>query len=380
MTNKKIVVAPDKFKGSLEAEQVGLAIKQGILAADSTVDVVCLPMADGGEGTVDAMVNALQGEVVETKVNDPFFRPINCYYGISADRQTAFIEMAKASGILLLAPNEYDTKNATTYGTGELIAHALSRSVKQIYLGIGGSATTDAGIGMLSALGFEFFDQQDNLVEPIGNNLSEIASFSDRKKLSGLDSVDIVLMTDVSNPFYGKQGAAHVFARQKGASPEQITKLDAGLRNFAQLVLKQTGKNINAVAGSGAGGGIAGGAVAGIDATIRSGAEVIMDLVGLKQAIAGAALVVTGEGKVDVQTLSGKVVKGVVDATRESDAKVAIFCGINELSEDQMHSLGGDYIDSIMAHAADINQAMENSSSYLTKMAFQLMQKNSGGV
>lgn len=370
--SRKFVIAADKFKGSLDASQVCQAIKEGVLSADAAANVVCLPMADGGEGTAEAITTALRGDMRHLAVHDPLLRMIDSAYGLSSDGKQAFIEMARASGLLLLKEHEYDCCRASSLGTGELIKHALDQGVESVYLGIGGSATNDAGLGMLSALGFDFFDANHKLLEPNGASLNQLKSISSKRQHPRIKATQFILMNDVLNPLYGDQGAAKVFARQKGANDAEINKLDAGLRNFSSIVQNHTGQDLSGLAGAGAGGGIAAGAVAFLGATIQSGAQVMIDVLALEDEVSGADLVITGEGKVDDQTLSGKVVYAVLQTATAAKVPKAILCGVSDLTQAQKEQLGYDFFDSIMDHTNDIEVAMHDAYQQLKEMAYKV--------
>jgi glycerate kinase len=254
-----ILIAPDKFKGSLSARQVCEAITEGLLEINSALNIVAVPLADGGEGTCDLLTEFSGGSAIRMTVLDPLFREIKTEYGISGDGSTAFIEMAKASGLQLLKPNERNPLITSTFGTGQLIVDALDRKVNKIVLGVGGSATNDAGMGMAEALGFRFLSSKKEKLKPVGQNLIQVDTVAGVHTHPRLRDCEFTVLYDVQNPLYGKQGAASVFARQKGASAADIERLDQGLVHFAEAVLKQFSMDIN-FPGAGAGGGLVAGA------------------------------------------------------------------------------------------------------------------------
>ena len=274
----KILIATDKFKDSLTALEVCEGLKQGILHTFPTVEIEILPLADGGEGTLETLQTVWGGQFISCEVKDPLSRKINANYLWIEEKQTAIIEMARASGIELLKQNERNCLITSTYGTGELINNALEKGAIEIILTVGGSATNDAGIGMASALGYEFLDKFDCILEPIGKNLSEIFTIISKNIHPKLLQTKFTVATDVSNPFYGNEGAAYVFSPQKGADNQAVESLDLGLQNVNQLIKKDFNIDLQTISGSGAGGGIGGGAVAFLKAEIKSAAQWILEI------------------------------------------------------------------------------------------------------
>jgi glycerate 2-kinase len=335
----KVLIVPDKFKGSLDAIKVCEAIEDGLRESGRQLEFKSIPMADGGEGTCDMLTQYSHGKKIKVEALDPFFRKIQGEYGISGDGETAFIEMANVSGLQLLKVEERNALLGTTYGTGQLIAAALDRGVQSIILGVGGSATNDAGIGMGEALGAKFYDDTGNQLKPIGQNLKSIRSIDVKSLHPRIKEVSVTAICDVSNPFYGIHGAAHIFGPQKGASPDVVRFLDDGLVNFATVVQQQFGLDIN-FPGAGAGGGLGGGAKIFFDIQFQSGIEFIMAFIGLDTLVRQSDLIITGEGKMDEQTLSGKVVKGVADLARKYGKPLIVIAGKNELSPEKTSALG----------------------------------------
>ncbi|WP_373515899.1 glycerate kinase, partial [Persicitalea sp.] len=309
----KILLAPDKFRGSLEADEVCAAMASGILLAFPEAKVVSIPLADGGEGFAKSLTLNSGGSYVSGVVQDPLGRPITVSYGLSADRSTAFIEMASASGLGLLSETERDPTKTTSYGTGQLIANALDQGVENIILGIGGSATNDGGLGIASALGYHFFDKNKNLLIPDGGHLSALHSIDSGKVHSKLHTTKITVACDVTNPLHGESGAAYIYGPQKGASPEQVVFLDNGLRHLAKIATETFGKDVSQSPGAGAAGGVGAGALWFLNATLESGAAIVFQQTKLENHVRNADLVITGEGKMDQQTLSGKLVLGVAN-------------------------------------------------------------------
>ena len=362
----KILLAPDKFKGSLDASNVCMAIEEALRESDRDLDITSIAMADGGEGTTDMLTAFSNGEIIRLKVRDPFFRPVEAYYGLSGDKQTAFIEMAVASGLQLLTSEERNALLGTTYGTGELIADALDRGVTSIILGVGGSGTNDGGMGMGEALGARFLDQSGNALKPIGQNLSSIRSLDLTKLHPRAKQVSVTAICDVSNPLYGINGAAHVFGPQKGATPSDIDHLDIGLRNFARVAEQQMGIDLN-FPGAGAGGGLGGGAKIFFNIEFRSGIEFIINFIGLEELVKGSDLVITGEGKMDEQTLSGKVVKGVADLSFSHKKPLIVIVGKNELPRAKTDLLGISKVISLVDSDTSEKESLQNTFMLIKK-------------
>ena len=331
----KVVIAPDSFKGSLPAQEVASAIAAGIRAVwpDATID--CIPLADGGEGTVQALVSATGGRLVETRVTGPLGEPVDAFFGVLGDGVTAVIEMAAASGLPLVPPDRRDPAVTTTRGTGELILAALDEGCRRLIVGIGGSATNDGGAGMAQALGASFKDGKGAELPPGGLALAQLHSID----LSGLDRrlqhVEIVVACDVDNPLYGPNGASAVYGPQKGASPELVDRLDRALQRLAEVIRAQLGIDVQQIPGSGAAGGLGAGLVAFLGATLKPGIEIVLDAVQFHQRIQGADLIITAEGGVDRQTAFGKTPSGVLKAAQAAGVPVIVVGG--SLSDDAFH-------------------------------------------
>jgi glycerate 2-kinase len=362
----KVLIAPDKFKGSLDAIKVCQAIDEALRESGKQIKSTSIPMADGGEGTCDMLTQFSGGKKIKVQVLDPFFRTIHGEYGISGDGKTAFVEMANVSGLQLLKPEERNALLGTTYGTGQLIVAALDQGVQSIILGVGGSATNDAGTGMAEALGAKFYDAAGNQLKPIGQNLKSIRSIDVKNLHPRVTDVSVTAICDVSNPFYGIQGAAHVFGPQKGASPEVVKFLDEGLLNFATIVKQQFGLDIN-FPGAGAGGGLGGGAKVFFNIRFQSGIKFIMDFIGLETLVQESDLIITGEGKMDEQTLSGKVVKGVADLSRKYGKPLIVIVGKNELSSEKTGTLGVHKVVSLLDGKTPESEAFQATYSLIKK-------------
>ncbi len=367
----KILVAPDKFKGSLTAKEVCESVKVGIQDVFPDAEVYSLPLADGGEGTLEILVEALGLQRVDMTVNDPLFRPVNASYAI--DGSNAYIEMALASGLQLLSPQERSAMKTSSVGVGELIHDAVLKGTTTIFLFVGGSATNDGGIGMASALGFKFLDKEGHELQPTGENLSNIQAI---EKYSKVRDFEVHLITDVQNPLLGSNGAAKQYAKQKGATPEEIDKLEEGLRHFSKLVAEHTGKEIAAINGSGAAGGMAVSAIGLMNGSIQQGMKTILEIVNLKKILGEVDLVITGEGKVDEQTLQGKVVHGVANAAKEFDLPVYVICGNSELSIEELNHLSIDRLAKIKTAEISVERAMRNASDLLRQRVSELLRED----
>jgi len=320
----KILIAPDKFKGSLSAKEVCEALSEGILRGNTSVEIFTKPLADGGDGSLVVLQHYLDVKTITTTVHDPLMRPIQASYSM-ADT-AAYIEMSKASGLVLLQEGERDCMNTSSFGTGELIADAIKKGANKIYLFIGGSATNDGGIGIANALGYRFFDAVENLLEPIGRNLALIKRIDNTQLLYDLSTISFKVICDVNNPFYGKNGAAYIYAAQKGASTEDIILLDKGLENLANCLNHQNFPVIAQVPGAGAAGGVGGGAIAFLGAKLVAGIQTFIELTQLENTLKDCDLIITGEGKIDRQTEQGKVVSGVCQLAKKYEKPVIAVC------------------------------------------------------
>lgn len=323
----KILICPDKFKGSLTAYEAAGCIREGIMKVMPDAECKLMPMADGGEGTVDALINATGGRKVVARVHDPLMRLINATYGISGDSTTAFVEMAAASGLSLLAPNERDPMHTTSYGTGELFIHAIEQGVKKIIVGIGGSATIDGGVGMARACGIKFYDDKGNETGAGGKSMKSISMIDISSLDKRIRACEITVACDVRNVLAGKEGAAFVYGRQKGASDADIIELDNGLKHLADLIRRDLKQSVNELPGGGAAGGMGAGIAAFLNGNLKNGFELIADHAGLDEWIRKADLVITGEGKMDEQTMYGKTPAGVASMAKAANKPVLAFAG-----------------------------------------------------
>lgn len=321
----KIVVASDSFKGSLTSLEVALSAEKGIREVFPQCNVVKVNVADGGEGTMDALCSTLGGQWVTVPAEDPLGRVRDVSYVVLADGKTAVIEMSAASGLPLLQPHERNPLLTSTYGTGEMIADALSRGCRRFLVGIGGSATNDAGMGMLCALGYRFVDAQGNVLEGRGESMAKVEDIDMSRVSEAVKESEFIVACDVDSPFCGPRGAAYVFSPQKGADPRMVESLDAGMEHLSSVIARVTGKDVRNVPGAGAAGGLGGGFLAFLNARLERGIEMVLDAIGFDDIIRGADLVITGEGRVDSQTLTGKTPYGIMKrALRQGIPCIAI--------------------------------------------------------
>lgn len=327
-----IILAPDSFKGTLSSREVCDIMADELLAASPCSKIKSIPVADGGEGTVDCFVTALGGEVVRTRVSGPYFEPVDSFYGIVSDaegRRTAIVEMAAAAGLPLAeASGGSDPCRTTTFGVGELILDAVRRGCRRVIVGLGGSCTTDGGCGMAAALGVVFRDGEGDELIPVGGSIGRVAEIDISGRARELDGVELVAMCDVDNPLYGPEGAAYVFAPQKGADAAAIGLLDAGLRSLCAVMERTTSRELSTLAGGGAAGGLGAGMVAFLGAELRRGIDTVLDTVGFDKALRQADLVFTGEGRMDAQSVRGKVISGI--ATRAAAAGVPVIAVVGD--------------------------------------------------
>lgn len=322
----KIVLIPDSFKGTLSSVEVCRVLRGCVELRLPGCEVRAIPVADGGEGSVDAFLAALGGEKVHARVAGPFFEPVESFYGLTDGGKTAIVEMAACAG-LPLAGERRDPALTTTYGVGELIALAVEGGARKIILGLGGSATNDAGCGAAAALGVRFFDRTETPFVPTGGTLGEVERIDVSAARERLRGVEITAMCDIDNPMYGENGAAYVFAPQKGAGPEQVRALDAGLRRLAGVMRRELGMDFAELPGAGAAGAMGAGVTAFLGASLQSGIESVLNAVDFDSAAADADLIFTGEGRLDSQSLRGKVVIGVARRAKRLGKRVIAIVG-----------------------------------------------------
>lgn len=357
----KIIIAPDSFKESLSALEVAEQIAAGFRDIFSDAEYSLLPLADGGEGTVAALVAASSGRVVPVMVTGPLGAQIDSFYGVSGDGQTAIIEMAAASGLTLVPPAFRNPLLTTSYGTGELIRHALDADLRHFLIGIGGSATNDCGAGMLQALGARLLGQNGKEVGFGGGQLSRVERIDLKKLDLRLKECRIEVACDVDNLLTGPKGASAVFGPQKGATAEMVALLDDNLRHFARLLERDMGQAVSDLPGAGAAGGI-GAALFALQAELRPGIELISDLINLEGAMKGANLVITGEGRIDGQTLHGKAPIGVAGLAKRYGIPVIGIAGSLGHGADQVHEHGIDAIFSVVVHPCSLAEAFAEAA------------------
>jgi glycerate kinase len=359
----KIVIAPDSYKESLTALEVAAAIESGFSEVFPDADYIKLPMADGGEGTVAAMVAATGGSFVTVDVTGPLCEPVKARYGLTGDGKTAIVEMAAASGLALVAPNCRNPLKTTTYGTGELIKAALDAGVRHLVIGIGGSATNDGGAGMLQALGVKLRDHEGGEIGFGGGNLANL----DHIDISGIDprlrTCRIEAACDVNNPLTGPGGASAVFGPQKGATPEMVALLDASLARYAGLISRDLGVQVDQVPGAGAAGGMGAALLAFLGAQLRPGIEIVIEAVGLEAAVRDADLVITGEGRIDSQTIHGKTPIGVARVAKRYGKPVIGIAGSLSADAGVVHEHGIDAIFSVLCNVSTMEEALTHAAA-----------------
>lgn len=359
----KIVIAIDSLKGSLSSIEAANAIKKGINNAKLDAKVEIKPLADGGEGTVDALVEGMNGKKEFIKVCGPAGKEVEAIYGILEDTNTAIMEIAQAAGITLVSGEEKNPLTTTTYGVGEMIKEAMNKGCRNFIMGIGGSATNDAGIGMLQSLGFKFYDENDKLVDLGGKALNQVKRIDTTDRIKELDECTFKIACDVNNPLYGLNGAANIYGPQKGATPDIVEELDKGLKNFAEVVKNDLGKDIAQVPGVGAAGGLGFGFLAFLNAELESGIKIILDEIKLEEAIKDADIVVTGEGRLDNQTAMGKAPIGVAKLAKKYGVKVIAIAGCTTDDAILCNEEGIDAYFAIVNKAMSLEEAMDKVSA-----------------
>lgn len=374
----KIVIALDKFKGSLSAPQACGIVRDTLLAVRTDLEVVVKPMADGGDGTAEALHSALDGECISLRVTGPMRgNDVDARYLWIDRERMAVVEMASASGLVLLRPEQRNPMETTTYGTGELIRDAIKRGARKILLGVGGSATVDGGVGAAMALGWRLLDVRGEPVGFGGGELERMVRIERPESSRGVAAPtttwpNLEVLCDVDNPLCGRQGAAHVFGPQKGASPEMIERLDAGLRHLAELVKTQLGKDIADEPGAGAAGGLAFGALAFMNACLVAGVDAVAEAIDLDAALRGADWVITGEGRFDEQSLRGKVVSGVTKRARKLGVKVAVLAGSVAFAEQQWRQHDMQIVLAMQREGIGLESAITNARRLLAERAHEL--------
>ncbi len=361
----KIVIAPDSYKESLSALEVAGAIERGFREVYPDADYHQLPVADGGEGTVEAMVAATQGRVVEVEVTGPLGDTVQGFYGLSGDEQSAFIEMAAASGLELVPTDKRCPLTTTSWGTGELIRHALDAGVKHIIIGLGGSATNDGGAGMAQALGVKLLTADNQAIAPGGAGLETLERIDISELDARLAECRIEVACDVTNPLTGEEGASAVFGPQKGATPEMITRLDTALEHYAQCVKRCLDIDVLTLEGGGAAGGMGAALYAFCGAELRPGIEIVTDALHLDKLVADADLVITGEGRIDSQTIHGKVPVGVARVAKHYNVPVIAIGGSLTPDVGVVHDHGLDAVFSVLYRICTLEDALRDAEDNL---------------
>ena len=370
----KIVIACDSFKGSLTSAEVGDACAEGIHRVIPDAETLVIQVGDGGEGTAEALVDGLSGHFVTREVDGPLGSPVTARYGISGDGETAVMEMAQASGLTLIPDKLRNPLLTSTFGTGQMIADALSRNCKTILMGIGGSATNDGGTGMLAALGIRFTDKNGQAIKPCGANLEHIAAIDTSHIMPEALNARFIVACDVDNPLYGRRGAAYVFAPQKGADKEMVERLDLGLRNYARAINAVTGKDVSSIPGAGAAGGLGAAFAAFLNSKLEPGIEMMLNAINFNDKIKGADLVITGEGRLDRQTVMGKTPSGVLRAAmKQSIPVVAIGGGVTDTAV--LTEAGFSAVLPVVPGPVSLEEAMnaDNARDNIIRIAAQII-------
>jgi glycerate kinase len=362
----KIIVAPDKFKGSLSSMQACKAIEAGIRKVFPSAEIVLFPMADGGDGFDEVLQHYLHTNTIDCNTVDPLMRQITASYQYNTSSKIAIIALSAASGLVLLENEKRTPMFTSTYGSGLIIRHAIEQGAEKIILGLGGSATNDAGMGILLALGFQLLDENGVAVDPVGKHLKRISRIIPPAKIP---AVDFEIACDVENVLFGKDGAAFVYGAQKGASGEEMILLDEGLQHIAEVIKMQTGKSIAGIKGTGAAGGVAAGLMAYFDCKIISGAAMVIAASGISKEVNSAAFIITGEGKLDEQSINGKVIQHIAELGKQEQVPVIALCGAADISQSQMIHSGLSGVYQLMNENITRQYAVDNAAVLLTALS-----------
>lgn len=364
---RKFLLIPDSFKGTMSSEEICKVMEKAILKNYSDATVISIPVADGGEGSVDAFLKAMDGEKITVTVKGPYFEDMDAFYGIIENGNTAVIEMAACAGLPLVEDDPNPCKT-TTYGVGQLMEDAIQRGCKKIIMGLGGSCTNDAGTGAAAALGIIFTDSEGNPFIPVGGTLKDIAHIDTSKLLPALKEIELITMCDIDNPLFGHNGAAYIFAPQKGAKPGMVKELDAGLRNLDQIIQADLNLSLGELKGAGAAGGMGCGMVAFFGSSLQMGIETVLDTVKFDELLKGTDYVLSGEGKIDTQSIRGKVVIGIAKRTKK--ANVPLIAIVGDIGDDieEAYEKGVSGIFSINRVAVEFKDAKKRAKQdlYLT--------------
>jgi glycerate kinase len=369
----KIVLAPNAFKSSLTAPQVCDAMAEGILRVVPDAQILKVPVADGGDGTVEALVHATHGRFFQQDVTDPLGSRVNATFGVMGDGETAVIEMAEASGLRLVPDEKRNPLITTTFGTGELIRAAIERGCRKLIIGIGGSATNDGGAGMAQALGAKLLDADGNELPFGGAALARLARIDVSSFILHPSSFDVIVACDVENPLCGDEGASAIYGPQKGASPEMIKQLDAALSHYADVLKRDLGKDVANVPGAGAAGGLGAGLMAFLDARLERGVDIVLRAVRLRERVQGADLVFTGEGAIDGSTVFGKAPIGVARVAQECGVPVIAVVGAANAGYEAVYAHGVDAVVPIPLKPMTLNEAMSDARNLVAAAAERAM-------
>lgn len=376
----RVVIAPDSFKGSLSSKQVSLAMERGIKRFDPHIETILLPMADGGEGTTESLVFATNGKKKQVEVIGPDRKRVKAQYGVLGDHETCVIETASASGLHLIEKSKLNPLKATSYGTGQLIKTALDDGYRKFIIGLGGSATNDGGAGLLQALGLHLLDKDGQDIGFGGEELSKITKIDDIELDQRLKDSRFLIACDVKNPFVGHNGATYTFGEQKGATPEMLVQLEQNLTYFANLIYEYTGCSIDNQEGAGAAGGIGGALMAFLPVTVKSGISILMEYTNFKQHIKTADIVLTGEGRIDHQTVFGKAPLGIAIGAKKQSVPVVVLAGSIGEEIDVLYDYGITSIHSIVNEPMLLESAIDRAEILIERCAEQVIRLYSSGL
>lgn len=369
---KKVVLIPDSFKGTLSSDSICNIVGGKVKEHFPECEIVSIPVADGGEGSVDCFLTALGGEKVYETVKNPYFEDMTSFFGLINNGETAVIEMASCAGLPLVEDRK-DPRKTTTYGVGQLILAAAKKGCKKIVVGLGGSSTNDAGAGAAAAIGIKFFDKEGKEFIPVGGTLIDIAKIDISNKAKELEGIEIVTMCDIDNPAYGETGAAYIFGPQKGADPEMVKELDKGLVNICEVIEKDIKVDVHSVSGGGAAGAMGAGMVAFFDSKLQMGIETVLDTVDFDTVISDADMIFTGEGKIDTQSLRGKVVIGVAKRAKTKNVPVTAIVGGADDGIDKAYEMGVTSIFTINRLPQDLSISKHKSKENLEATADNIL-------
>ncbi len=375
-----ILAAPDSFKGSLSAARAARALAEGVRRVLPEEEVLEVPLADGGEGTVDALLASLGGKKVPARVQGPLGEPVEAFFGLMEDGRTAVVEMAAASGLPLVPPGKRDVLRASTFGTGELIRLALEAGAREIVVGLGGSATCDGGAGMARALGFSLLDKKGREIPPGGGALAFLEKIDSSRRHPALEGTRILGACDVANPLLGEKGAARVFAPQKGASPKEVELLEEGLRRLARVLRDQLGRDVADLPGAGAAGGLGAGLAGFLGASLEPGFELVARSVGLEEKVRAARLALTGEGRLDAQTSMGKAPQGVIRLAQKAGVPVFAFAGELAPGHEALFEQGLTSAFSLCPGPASLEESREKAQAWLAAAAERALRAWKAGL